>query len=226
MSDPRELGLLKTVNAAARRIKLFPLPDVALFPSHGLPLHVFEQRYRDLTVDALGGDGVLALPQLQANAMLPSPGTSPEIVSIFGVGVVAEHERLPDGKFNVLVRGVARARLVRELPPHSSYREAEVEILTEDPDGVTVADASVLAACLVELGRRLSPETAVALGQLAALQREPGRLADLSAAALLPPQLHQSVLDELNVRRRLAFVTDRVADLLLSIRPPRGSLLN
>ncbi len=220
--DGQEQELLRRVQQAASRVKLFPLPETALFPNHGLPLHVFETRYRELTHDALEGDGVLAIPQINPDQM---EGT-PKLLSILGIGVVAEHQQLPDGKFNLIVRGVARARLLRELPSTHSYREAEIEILSEDLSGVTTKDGSALTACLMELGRHLSHDTQVALAQLAALQAEPGRLADLSAAALLTPALHQRVLAELNVKRRLAFVTDQVAELLLASKPSSSTLLN
>jgi Lon protease-like protein len=222
--DSRERDLLQRVVTASQRVKLFPLPEVALFPSHGLPLHIFETRYRELMRDALAGDGVIALPQIKAPRAVT--GMAPELWPVLGIGVVAEHQELPDGKFNLVVRGVARARLVRELPTNQVYREAELEILTEDSAGVRVEDAAALSACLLELGRQLSEETQQALGQLAALQSDPGRLADLSAAALLSPLLHQSVLSELNVKRRLGFVTEQVAELLLATKPTTGTLLN
>ncbi len=219
--DGRERELLARVQRAAGRVRLFPLPEIALFPSHGLPLHVFEQRYRSLTRDALAGDGVVAIPRLRQKERDES-----DLWPVFGIGVVSEHEELADGKFNLIVRGVARARLVRELPTVHLYREAEVEILGEDTSGVTREDAGSLAACLVELGRRLSPETQAALGQLAALQRNPGRLADLSAAALLTPAAHQIVLAELGVKRRLSYVTAQVAELLLATNPTQGTVPN
>jgi Lon protease-like protein len=223
--DAGEDELLERVRQAAPRVKLFPLPEVALFPNHGLPLHVFETRYRELTKDVLEGDGVLAIPQIHPE----EAGAKPRLSPILGIGVVAEHHRLPGGKFNLIVRGVARARLLRELPSSHAYREAQIEILSEDLDGVTEQDGTALAACLLELGRHLSTETQAALAQLASMQSEPGRLADLAAAALLTPALHQRVLGELNVKRRLEFVTDQVAELLLAARPtPSGEsgLLN
>ena len=209
-----------------RRAKLFPLPEVVLFPGAGLPLHVFELRYRQLMKDVLADAGVVAMPQIKA-AQDFARSTPPDLLPILGVGVVAEYEEFSDGKFNLVVRGVARARLVRELPSDCAYREAELEVLTEDSSDVRSADISALVACLLELGRRRWPgETQQVLGQLAALQGDPGRLADLSAAALLPLTLHQRVLAELNVKRRLAFVTEQVAELLLATKLRPGGLPN
>jgi Lon protease-like protein len=222
--DARERELLDRIARAAGRVKLFPLPEVALFPTHGLPLHVFEPRYRELTRDALSGDRVLALPRLRFSR--PTPGDDDALFPICGVGVITEHRELSDGRFHVVVRGLARARVVREHPLSRPYREAEIEVLREEAGEGDAEAAGALGSCLLELGKRLSGETQLALGRLAALHRDPGRLADLSAAALLIPPSHQAVLDELNIGRRLRLVTEQVAELLLSSERGDPSLRN
>jgi uncharacterized protein len=219
-----EQDLVDLVVRALPRVKLFPLPEATLFPSQGLPLHVFEPRYRELARDALAGDRVVGIPQIRPGFSPEEYGLAPSLFPILGVGVITQHHALPDGRYNLVVRGVVRARLGEELSGRS-YREARVDLLVEEREKPGEDLAAPLAACLVEIGRRVSPETATALGQLAAL-RDPGRLADLSAAALLAPQYHQRVLAELNVDRRLRFVTDQVAELLLATKSPPGQLLN
>jgi Lon protease-like protein len=220
-----ERELLDLVAGAASRVKLFPLPEATLFPNQGLPLHVFEPRYRQLMRDALEADRVVGIPQLRPGFTPEDYAASPALYPLLGVGVITQHQDLPDGRYNVIIRGVARARLLTELPALTSYRIARVELLAEEPGGDRQDLGAPLAACLLEIGRRLSPETAAALGRLAALH-DPGRLADLTAAALLSPEYHQRVLGELNVARRIRFVTDRVAELLLSTKSDPGQLLN
>jgi uncharacterized protein len=223
VTGERELADL--VAHASSRVRLFPLPEGTLFPNQGLPLHVFEPRYRDLMKDALEEDRVVGIPQIRPGFTPDEYAASPELYPVLGVGVITQHQALPDGRYNVVIRGVARARLLGELAAGTSYRMARVELLAEETDGGRVDLGAPLAACLLEIGRRLSPETAAALGRLAAL-RDPGRLADLSAAALLSPEYHQRVLGELNVERRIRFVTDQVAELLLSTKADPGQLLN
>jgi Lon protease-like protein len=220
-----EKDLMALVAGASPRLKLFPLPESTLFPSQGVPLHVFEQRYRELVRDALRGDQVLGIPQIVPGQTREQHAHGPALLPILGVGVIAQHEALPDGRYNMVVRGVARARLLEELPPRHGYREARVELLQEESGELGEDFTAPLAACLVEIGRRVSAETAIALGQIAAVA-DPGRLADLSAAALLAPTYHQRVLAELNVARRLRFVTDHVAELLLPPKAEPGQLLN
>jgi Lon protease-like protein len=111
--SPEEAQLFDQVVRAADRIKLFPLPEVTLFPGQGLPLHVFEPRYRALVEDALATDAVLAVPGLAPGASKGEPVLRPALPTFMGVGVIAEHERLPDGRFHLLVRGIARGRLLR-----------------------------------------------------------------------------------------------------------------
>jgi Lon protease-like protein len=221
----REGQLHELVARASSRIKLFPLPEATLFPNQGLPLHVFEPRYRELMRDALDGDRVVGIPQIRPEEVARANSAAPELYPVLGVGVVTQHQSLADGRYNVIIRGVARARLLSELATEKSYRVANVELLSEDTEGARSELCVPLASCLLEIGRRLSTETAAAFVQLAAL-KDPGRLADLTAAALLPPAQHQRVLAELSVERRIRFVTDQVAELLLSVKPGPGQPLN
>ena len=98
-----------------RGIPLFPLPSVVLFPRAVLPLHIFEDRYRAMTADALTGGRQVAMALLK-------PGwerdyyARPEIEPVVCVGVILTHELLPDGKYNFLLQGHTRARVVQETP--------------------------------------------------------------------------------------------------------------
>ena len=111
-------------------VPLFPLPGVVLFPRAVLPLHVFEERYKTMTADALRGRRQVAMALLR-------PGWErnyyhkPAIDPVVCVGRILSHERLPDGKYNFLLQGQARARVVRELDAGAPYRLAALEPLTE-----------------------------------------------------------------------------------------------
>src|SRR5580765_2246057 len=112
-------------------VPLFPLPNVVLFPRAVLPLHIFEQRYKQMTADVLGGDRQIAMALLR-------PGwekcyyARPTIESAVCTGTILSHEKLPDGTYNFLLQGTSRARIVRELPRQDlPYRVAELEPLEE-----------------------------------------------------------------------------------------------
>lgn len=87
---------------------LFPLPNVVLFPYAVLPLHIFEPRYRQMTADAIAGEGYLAMALLRSAGHEESGGELPTIHDIVGLGKIIAHERLPDGRYYVFLRGLAR----------------------------------------------------------------------------------------------------------------------
>lgn len=115
-----------------RLLPLFPLPNVVLFPKMVLPLHIFEPRYRALIKDVLAGEGVFGIPLLKPGYETAYDGR-PEIHSILGYGSVQQSETLPDGKYNILIKGVGRARIRQELRSDQPYRIAEVEEMPDAP---------------------------------------------------------------------------------------------
>ncbi len=114
-------------------LPLFPLPNVVLFPGVLLPLHIFEPRYRALTADVLDSDRRLGMVLLQPG-WEPDYDGKPPIFPIGCSGVIVHAARLEDGRYNILLRGLDRFRIVTEdhaLP----YRRATVEILLDPPLG-------------------------------------------------------------------------------------------
>ncbi len=112
-----------------RRIPIFPLPGVVFFPETALPLHVFEPRYREMLADALAGDRILGV-QLLDPAGRPDAAGRPAVHEIGCAGEIEEHEPLPDGGSNIVLMGVYRYRIEREVSGEKPYRIAEV---TEHP---------------------------------------------------------------------------------------------
>jgi Lon protease-like protein len=111
-------------------VPIFPLPNVVFFPKTLLPLHIFEQRYRDMMREALAGDGRIVIVLLRTGWEAQYEG-KPAVYEIACVGKISTHEELDDGKYNIVLEGLHRVRVVRELE-HSPYRLAEVEILDEE----------------------------------------------------------------------------------------------
>src|SRR3954471_24650376 len=122
MADPHELDDFDKV------CRLFPLPHVVFFPHAVLPLHIFEPRYRQMTEDALAaGDKLITIVQLRGDQ--PGPGFGePAVAAIACLGKILQHQRLPDGRFNFLLLGLARVKLTREVPSEKLYRLAEAEV--------------------------------------------------------------------------------------------------
>ena len=110
-------------------IPIFPLPDVVLFPNVPLRLHIFEPRYRAMVADALAGDRIIGMVLLRPGFEANYEGR-PSIYPIGGAGVITEVERLPDGRFNIALRGLVKFRVTRE-DLSRSYRIAHVEAIPE-----------------------------------------------------------------------------------------------
>ncbi len=110
-------------------LPLFPLPNVVLFPNVFLPLHIFEPRYRDMVADALASDRMIGMVLLRPGWDRDYEGR-PAIYSIGCSGVLTHNERLPDGRYNIVLRGIERFRIVEE-DQGLAYRRAVVEPLRD-----------------------------------------------------------------------------------------------
>ena len=110
-------------------IPIFPLQDVMLFPDASRPLHIFEPRYREMVADALEGDRIIGMVMLHAGHEDEYAG-NPPIYEIGCAGVISNVERLPDGRYNIVLSGLVKFRITSE-DQSRSYRVAEIEPIPE-----------------------------------------------------------------------------------------------
>jgi Lon protease-like protein len=110
-------------------VPIFPLPDVVLFPQTLLPLHIFEERYRTMTREAMEGNRNIVMVLLQEGWESNYLG-NPAVHDIACLGKIETCEELDEGKYNIVLAGVHRVRLVREID-HSPYRLAQVEQVSD-----------------------------------------------------------------------------------------------
>lgn len=220
MPDQPEIGPLPDV------VPVFPLPNLVMFPHAVLPLHIFEMRYRAMTRDALAGPRLIAMATL-APGYEPDYDGNPGIWPVGCLGRIIDEERLPDGRFNFLLHGVARIRFGLELPS-DPYRRAKFEVLADRP--ADAAHTTIMRQALGSLYELLAENDQVPVEPLARIgSREAtlGETADLIAHALAAePKQKQELLEELDVGRRAV----KVAALLqgriqsLGLRPHRRRL--
>jgi len=111
------------------RIPLFPLPNAVLFPGMPLPLHIFEPRYRQMVRDTAEGEKTIGMQLLRPGWESDYAGRPP-VFEIGCAGVLEQCELLPDGRFNILLRGVSRFRILAEHEGQP-YRLASVEPLAD-----------------------------------------------------------------------------------------------
>ncbi len=114
-----------------RLLPLFPLPNVVLFPGVPLPLHIFEPRYRAMVADALESDLLIGMVLLKPGFEADYEGRPP-IFSIGCRGVIVHSAKLDDGRYNVVLNGLERVRVIEE-DHERPYRRAVVEVLNDPP---------------------------------------------------------------------------------------------
>lgn len=183
--------------------RVFPLPGLVFFPHCVQPLHIFEARYREMTADALASDQLIALVLLQ-------PGweeqyeLQPSINSVACLGRIIADQQLSDGRHNLMLRGIARVRIVEELRGEKSYRQAHVEILADRVSD----DIDELMALRTALADLILPRitTGPIHDQVQALfhgELPLGQVCDVLSFALpLAPEAKQELLEILDVPDR------------------------
>src|SRR5262247_3902945 len=106
-------------------LPLFPLPNAVLFPNVFLPLHIFEPRYREMTADAIAADRMIGMVLLRPGWERDYEGR-PAVYPIGCSSLITHCEHLDDGRYNIVLRGLDRFRIVEE--DHSRpYRRALIE---------------------------------------------------------------------------------------------------
>jgi len=111
------------------RVPLFPLAGAILFPRTQIPLHIFEPRYQEMVRDALAGAGRIALIQPQMlDAEGGEEGDHPPLYRVGCIGELVGVEELDDGRFNIVLQGSNRFRLIAEADVPTDYRQGDVDV--------------------------------------------------------------------------------------------------
>jgi Lon protease-like protein len=198
-------------------LPLFPLPNVVLFPGVPLPLHIFEPRYRAMVADALDADRRIGM-------VLLKPGwegdydARPPIYPIGCSGVIVHDTKLDDGRYNIVLHGLDRVRVITE-DHERPYRRAVVETMPDPPpraeDQRDVRELRVRLQTLVEID--LSPDRPLA-------HAPDGDFIHALAHALdLEPVEKQALLECDTLRRRAQALVDLLDMRRMQAKLPGGS---
>ena len=184
--------------------RLFPLPGLVFFPQAVQPLHIFEPRYRQMLADALATDRLLAMVLLRPN-WEKNYEQRPAIEQVACLGRVVAEQLLPDGRSNLLLRGLARVRLLEEVPTDKLYRSAKVEVLQDiySPNLETLLN---LRARLTQEMLPFFSDSAIREQVRGLLTSEMplGQICDMLAFSLpLTPVVKQQLLAETRVETRV-----------------------
>ena len=196
--------------------RLFPLPNLVFFPNVMQPLHIFEPRYRQMTADALEGDRLIAL-------VLPRPGWEknyagcPALYSVATLGKIVADQKLENGRYNILLRGLNRIHLLEEIAQSKLYRKAKAELLVEVPVSAASAERRLRKRLINTAPALLTSKGSGLVTQFRKLLKTDlplGALCDLIAFALpLDMEFKQSLLEELDVEARTLMLLDHFAEL-------------
>ncbi len=205
MSDTSDFDLA----TALHDVPVFPLPGCVFFPHTLLPLHVFEPRYRAMTQAAIDGNRLIAVVNCDADE---------NIEPVAGVGQIVNHIQHPDGRWHILLRGLARVKVLEELPPGDRlFRRVRAAVL----DDVIVDEQMVqdelrtLQQVCTQLYHTCEDAYAT-VQELTSKVSAPGVLADVICAATLEEgKERQATLADCCVVSRLKRATGAVSDFLL-----------
>jgi Lon protease-like protein len=199
-------------------LPLFPLPTVVLFPNVFLPLHIFEPRYREMVADALIGDRMIGMVLLR-------PGwehayeACPPVYPIGCSGVITHFEKLPDGRYNIILRGLDRFRLLEE--DHGrSYRRGIVEPFRERE--LAGGDRDVLRTQRSKLESLLAPavERSGADPKTASAMTDEDLVNALAQYLDLEPLEKQALLERNCLRSRAESLVELLEMKMMAARTP------
>jgi len=127
-----------------KRISIFPLAGAVLFPGLQLPLRIFEPRYRAMISDALARDrriGMIQPRTFREGGGREGGGASedPPLYHVGCLGHIGEVEALADGRYNILLEGETRFRVLRELTVSTPFRQVEGEVIEEGEGQILAA---------------------------------------------------------------------------------------
>jgi Lon protease-like protein len=186
-------------------VPLFPLPNVVLFPRAVLPLHIFEERYKQMTADVLTSHRQIAMALLMRGWEKDYYGR-PAVESVVCVGTILSHEQLADGRYNFLLRGHMRARIVREVG-EGPYRQGVLEPVVETRAGeMALSEARERLIEMFERAAYAALPGGAQIRQMLGTDVPTAAIADLLAFNVLADDqvaLKHSLLAEADVQRRV-----------------------
>lgn len=198
-------------------VRLFPLPDLVMFPHVVQPLRVFEPRYVQLFEDAMSGDRLISMALLRSG-WESGYGGKPPIHSISCLGRVISHSENGDGTFNLLLAGLRRVRITRELDTPHAFRMAEVALIEDSYDGLTDLTKKHLQHKILSTFKKLTSAggpTEESLQKLVSAKLSLGMLVDAVAySSPLSVLQKQSLLQEANVPSRARTLIALLNELL------------
>ncbi len=202
-------------------LPLFPLPNVVLFPNVFLPLHIFEPRYREMTADALASDRLIGMVLLQHGWQANYEGRPP-VYPVGCSGVITHVEQLASGRYNIVLRGLERFRIVRENHERS-YRRAIVEAIAERP--LSDRDRGSIHEYRARVESILAADPRVGDAKIPAAMADEDLVNALAQYLDFEPLEKQALLERPCLRTRAASLVELLEMKTLRARMPHTSMV-
>ena len=210
----------------ARPMPLFPLSTAAMLPQQVVPLHIFEPRYRQMVEHVLDGAGQIAIGVFHGAHWKQEYHGNPPIRPFVCIGQMVQHEKLPEGRYNILLHGICRARVRELLPPDADHEYRRVTLEPMQGEG----DESDLAASRERLERALSSDP---LEQMTTAEPilEYLRNAEVPTSAVLElvsftmisdPEVRYQLLAEPDAASRAEIIEQELGELSVLLRKARN----
>jgi len=222
-----ESTLLEISDSSLARLPIFPLGNVVLFPNTDIPLHIFEPRYRQLMDDIIDKDRLFALALLNKDKSALQTSTDsealvrPPVYPIAGLGLVRSAARLPDGLYNIVVRGIARVDISREIIEPSSDRlyrtvSAKVQQPQETASDHTLRQEFAAFHSLTHQVLSQLKKVKIEFDDKIENMDDMSYFIDLVSSMVLPSaEIRQSVLAAPSLRMRMQITSSALAELLI-----------
>ena len=198
------------------KVRLLPLPDLVMYPHVMQPLRIHEPRYREMLSEALDHDGLIAMSILK-------PGweadyeAQPAVHPTACLGKIITHQRQENGQYNVLMLGMRRVHIEREIPVVKAFRQAEVSVLEDSYGKDGAEEREMLQTALTQMFQEHLPGSGLPLGTIRealATEIPLGVLTDLVSFAMpLPFEVKCALLDQQDVDRRAWMLLDSLETL-------------
>ncbi|MGB0648160.1 MAG: LON peptidase substrate-binding domain-containing protein [Bradymonadia bacterium] len=195
-------------------IPMFPLKNAHLFPGAVLPLHIFEPRYIEMIEHVMdNGSNAIAIASSKPTS---AESTGPVSVrTIMGAGVIFAAEKLEEGRWNILLRGISRISLTEEMPSSFQFRTIRAQVLHDVDVDIAHPLHTQLRSLLGQLAQN-APEAREGLNLIMSQGSAPGTLTNLLGAhATSDPYIRRQLLESTDVERRLRIATRYIGELLL-----------
>ncbi len=198
-------------------VRLFPLPNMVLFPHVIQALHIFEPRYCEMLTEALESDHLITMALLIPGWETQFQG-KPNLGNTVCIGRIISHTPTDDGRHNILMAGLQRARIIEELEVTTSFRQARVELIPDIVPDEFLQSADEHRKTLLGVFRSMIPHDAAnskTFTDLLTQQLPLGILTDIIAYAVnLPVAIKQLLLGEANVKIRFETLMEHLEPFL------------